>query len=143
MLDVPKDVPEPTVTASNQPSAETAPDGSSTAQRIASIRPVSSVTQPPVQVDASVLPGSSDSSGIQTKEGALDRRPFFAPGSAALGGGPKVPDFRGMTLRAVLEESSAKGFAVEVDGSGLARTQVPPPGAELPPNARIRVQFAR
>ena len=46
-----------------------------------------------------------------------------------------------MTLRAVLEESSAEGLAVEVDGSGLAWNQAPPPGGDLTNAARVRVQF--
>ena len=60
--------------------------------------------------------------------------------------GPKVPDFQGMTLRAVLEESSARGLAVETLGAperGLVREQDPPPGASLPAGQRIRVHFAR
>ena len=48
-----------------------------------------------------------------------------------------------LTLRAVLEESAATGVQVEVQGSGLARNQEPPPGTILPPGARVRVQFAR
>jgi hypothetical protein len=48
-----------------------------------------------------------------------------------------------MTLRAVLEESSAAGLAVEVLGSGLARNQDPPAGTPLPPQARVRIEFGR
>jgi cell division protein FtsI (penicillin-binding protein 3) len=57
--------------------------------------------------------------------------------------GTKVPDFRGMTLRAVLEESAAAGLPVEVVGNGLARNQEPPPGAVLPPRRPILVQFGK
>jgi cell division protein FtsI (penicillin-binding protein 3) len=132
MLDVPKDIPDAAVTASNEPAGE---GQQAVALRPVAQRSVSSVTPPPVQADASAFPGSS----APSTEGSLDRRPFFAPPD----GGVKVPDFRGMTLRAVLEESSAEGFSVEVDGSGLARGQTPPPGTNLPPDARVRVQFAR
>ena len=48
-----------------------------------------------------------------------------------------------MTLRAVLEESSAAGVAVEVQGTGMARNQQPPPGSPLPQFAHVRVQFGR
>jgi hypothetical protein len=51
-----------------------------------------------------------------------------------------------MTLRQVLEESSANGMPVEVGGAvkiGLAREQDPPAGSILPPGKRIRVQFAK
>jgi cell division protein FtsI (penicillin-binding protein 3) len=135
MLDVPKDLPDPPVTASNAPAGAGISDGQSVAQGPGSIRSVSSVTPPPVQADASAFPGSS----APSTEGSLDRRPFFAPPDGEL----RVPDFLGMTLRAVLEESSAEGLAVEVDGSGLARSQAPPPGTDLPPDARVRVQFER
>lgn len=54
-----------------------------------------------------------------------------------------VPDFKGMTLRAVLMEAAAKGMPVQPDGSGVARLQNPPPGSILHRGERIRVQFAR
>jgi cell division protein FtsI (penicillin-binding protein 3) len=57
--------------------------------------------------------------------------------------GPRVPNFRGMTLRAVMEKSAAAGLQIEVSGNGLARRQDPPAGAVLPQGERIRVQFAR
>ncbi len=57
--------------------------------------------------------------------------------------GPKVPNFKGMTMRAVLTEAAAKGLIVLPDGSGIAKLQSPPPGAPLRQGERIRVQFAR
>jgi cell division protein FtsI (penicillin-binding protein 3) len=57
--------------------------------------------------------------------------------------GPKVPNFRGMTMRAVLAEAASKGIAVMADGSGIAKMQSPPPGAPLRQGERIRVQFTR
>jgi hypothetical protein len=57
--------------------------------------------------------------------------------------GPTVPNFRGKTLRAVLEESAALGLLVEASGSGIARAQVPAAGSALPHGERIRIQFAR
>ncbi len=57
--------------------------------------------------------------------------------------GPKAPNFRGMTLRAVLAEAAARGIAVAPDGSGIARVQFPAPGAVLHQGERIRVQFKR
>jgi cell division protein FtsI (penicillin-binding protein 3) len=57
--------------------------------------------------------------------------------------GPTVPNFRGMTMRAVLAEAAARGLTVRPDGSGVARVQYPPPGSTLHQGERIRVQFAR
>jgi membrane peptidoglycan carboxypeptidase len=63
-----------------------------------------------------------------------------APDAPAAG---TVPNFKGMTLRAVLTEAAAKGLPVQPNGTGVARVQNPPPGAVLHRGERIRVQFAR
>ena len=57
--------------------------------------------------------------------------------------GPRVPDFQGMSMRAVVAEAAAMGLPVVVDGSGTARLQIPAPGSVLERGERIRVQFAR
>ena len=63
--------------------------------------------------------------------------------AAPVEAGPKVPNFRGKTMRAVVEEASAIGLPVLFDGSGIARAQVPAPGTVLHAGERVRVQFAR
>ena len=57
--------------------------------------------------------------------------------------GPKVPNFRGKTMRAVVEEATALGLPVSLNGSGIARQQFPSPGSALHGGERVRVQFAR
>jgi cell division protein FtsI (penicillin-binding protein 3) len=57
--------------------------------------------------------------------------------------GTKVPNFRGKTMRAVVEQASAMGLPVLLDGSGIARAQIPAPGSVLPAGERVRVEFAR
>jgi cell division protein FtsI (penicillin-binding protein 3) len=141
MLDVPQDLPDGSLRAS----ADDSKSGDSndltiagmTPPRAAGARSVSSVTTPPAQADSSASPGESDSSheGSFSQESS-GRRLFSNP----LG---STPDYRGMTLRAVLEESSAAGVAVEVQGTGMARNQQPPPGSPLPQFAHVRVQFGR
>ncbi len=64
-------------------------------------------------------------------------------GGAVAVWGPRVPDFRGKTVRDVLEESAALGLPVELAGSGLARMQYPPAGTILPRGQKIVVQFSR
>ncbi len=56
--------------------------------------------------------------------------------------GPRVPDFRGKTMVAVLRESAELGLQVETIGRGQARQQRPAPGTILPAGARIQVQFS-
>ena len=143
MLDVPKDLPETMLRASRDDAhvdANDLPIASLSAglrsEEEQALPSVPFVTPPPVQA-GSVAPPASESGASQ--DANLNRRPFFT--SALVG--PKVPDFRGMTLRAVLEESSAAGLSVEVLGSGLARNQAPAAGTVLPPGARVRVQFTR
>lgn len=57
--------------------------------------------------------------------------------------GPRVPNFRGKTKRAVIEESSELGMSVEFAGTGIARSQEPAPGQILRSGEKIRVVFAR
>jgi cell division protein FtsI (penicillin-binding protein 3) len=158
MLDVPKDLPDttPQVTKNDKQDTNdlaiaglgTAPVelADATPHSVTSIdiardtrsRAVSSVTLPPVQ-------GASATSVAEASAGASlgtspDRRPFL---SAQRGIGPKVPDLRGMTLRAVLEESAATGLPIDVHGDGMARTQDPPPGTILAPGSRVHVQLTR
>jgi len=55
--------------------------------------------------------------------------------------GPKVPDFRGRPLVAVLREAASLGLPVETLGRGVAREQSPPPGTVLAPGMRVQVRF--
>ncbi|MBZ5726925.1 MAG: transpeptidase family protein [Acidobacteriia bacterium] len=57
--------------------------------------------------------------------------------------GPTIPNFRGMTIRAVLAEAAAKGLTVLPDGSGVASRQDPPAGSAMHQGERIRVKFSR
>ena len=58
-------------------------------------------------------------------------------------GGARVPDFRGKSMRSVVEEASAEGIEVMIEGSGMARAQLPLPGALLHRGERIRIVFTR
>jgi len=73
----------------------------------------------------------------------VSAQPQAAAPAPARPQGPRVPNFRGKTMRAVLAEAAAKGLSILPDGSGVARVQSPPPGAPLHQGERIRVQFAR
>ena len=55
--------------------------------------------------------------------------------------GPRVPDFQGLTMRAVMTKSMAEGWQVETVGSGIARAQEPLPGSAVPSEKRVRVLF--
>jgi hypothetical protein len=57
--------------------------------------------------------------------------------------GPTVPDFRGKSMRSVVEESAASGIDVMIEGSGVARAQAPLPGSPLRQGEQIRIVFTR
>ncbi len=69
--------------------------------------------------------------------------PLPATSAASVSPARQVPDFNGLTLRDVVETSSAAGVPVDVVGRGTARAQAPPPGSLLAPGERVRVHFAR
>jgi cell division protein FtsI (penicillin-binding protein 3) len=160
MLDVPKDLPDtsPRLAKTGKrdendlaiaglgaaplelaaPPAIVIPHGLDLAPRAGRSGVVSSVTTPPAS-------GVSSASAVEAPPGTSlgaspDRRPFL---SAQKGIGPKVPDLRGLTLRAVLEESAATGLPIEVQGDGMARAQDPPPGTILAPGSRVHVQLTQ
>jgi hypothetical protein len=123
-MDVPKDLPDvqpaPTLIASKN---ETADD--------LAIADLGS-KQP------NILEDPEDDDGSATAAPAAAAKPAApVPAQAA------VPNFRGMSLRAVLAVAAARGLTVQPDGSGIARVQDPPAGAVLHAGERIRVQFAR
>jgi len=105
---------------------------------------------PPIKADANDLsiavlsppvpqPLAGAEQAESSSEAAPGQRTFSQPpGQLA---GPTVPNFRGKSIRDVIELSAAQGIPVEYVGSGVARTQIPPPGAFLPIGERVRVQF--
>lgn len=66
-----------------------------------------------------------------------------APPPEMVATGPKTPNFTGKTKREVLSESMALGVRVQMAGSGIARSQAPPPGVALRPGEHVKVVFAR
>jgi len=122
VLDVPKDLPDQTPTKT--PVASDAEAGDLAIADIGSGQP-------------NILEDADDED--QPAAGQAER-PARVPDRPA---GPTVPNFRGMTMRAVLAEAAAKGLTVLPDGSGVARVQYPPPGSTLHQGERIHVEFAR
>jgi cell division protein FtsI (penicillin-binding protein 3) len=57
--------------------------------------------------------------------------------------GPLVPDFRGKSMRDVMDAASSSGVDVTVEGSGVARAQLPLPGTLLHRGDKIRIVFTR
>ncbi len=106
---------------------------------------------PPIQEDRN-NPGDVAIAGLENPEidfGSFDSPTALAQGTDAPGqrlfseSGALVPNFRGKSMREVLEQAAASGIQVEIVGRGVARLQMPAPGSMLPPGEKIRVQFTR
>jgi cell division protein FtsI (penicillin-binding protein 3) len=113
ILDVPRDIPE-----------EDPPAGSKVARNSGDLN------------DLAIADLGSDQPNILEDKDDDDRPADVPPG-------PKVPNFHGMSMRAVLAEAARQGLVVIADGSGTARMQTPLPGSVLREGERIRVRFAR
>ena len=72
-----------------------------------------------------------------------DQRAFLAQSSHPEEDGPRAPNFLGRSVREAIEQSAALGVPMEFRGSGIARAQIPEPGAALPPGQPVRIQFGR
>ena len=55
--------------------------------------------------------------------------------------GPTAPNFLGKTVKDVVQQAAEQGLELETKGRGLARAQLPPPGAPLWPGRPVRVVF--
>jgi cell division protein FtsI (penicillin-binding protein 3) len=136
LLDVPKDVPD-----SPAPATQIATNQKDQNVDDVSIADLGS-TQPNILED-----GDDDDAAAAAHAFVGPRMPGEVPAPApAANATPApgtVPNFKGMTLRAVLSEAAAKGLPVQPDGTGVARVQSPRPGSVLHQGERIRVRFAR
>jgi len=134
MMDVPRDLPEAVPSDAVDQADE---------NDVAIADLGSSIPPPLVQAGDAV---AADDRPAASANGALDQRIFLPKGMAEPShelAGPRVPNFQGETMRAVIEQSAALGIPVEFTGSGVARAQFPEPGAILPLGQTIRVQFSR
>lgn len=135
MLDVPKDLPEMLPSQDRDQADE---------NDVAIADLGSSIPPPLVQAEDAVAAADRPAASA---ESASDQRTFL-PGAGKTDSGrdmagPRVPNFRGKTLRDVIEQSSALGIPVEFSGGGIAQAQIPEAGAILPAGQSVRVQFGR
>src|SRR5450432_233898 len=148
VLDVPKDVPEieptRTLAGKRQPvydlaDADTRPGAPNILDGVDD-------EAAPVADQPATPSAQGDAPSAQAATPAAQGDVPGTPGAQAappVPAGPKVPDFQGKTMRAVLAEAASKGLTVLPNGSGIARVQFPAPGSPLHPGDRIRVQFKR
>jgi cell division protein FtsI (penicillin-binding protein 3) len=125
VLDVPKDLPD---------------DG---VQIASATEDVSDLADADLSAAGNILEEADDDTQVAEAHPVPTAGPVASVAPAPPDTRPRVPNFSGMTMRAVLAEAAAKGIAVVPAGSGIAHMQSPPPGAILHEGERIRVQFSR
>ncbi len=147
MLDVPKDIPEAVGGRAKKPAKEKPGEfaddlaiadlgGTSIMEdEDPGVRQLLAEQMKPVK-DPDEIPAAGGGAGCCQIEATPATR---SPAPA----GPTVPDFRGKSMRSVVEESAASGIDVMIEGSGVARAQVPLPGSPLRQGEQIRIVFTR
>jgi cell division protein FtsI (penicillin-binding protein 3) len=146
MLDVPKDIPEDTIAGRQIPKVKPGEFASDLA--IADLGGPSIMDGDPSvrQLLADQMKPAKDPDEIPPPNGSagdlVAGRPEPKPTGDKIAGAT-VPDFRGKSMRDVVEESSANGIEVMIEGSGVARAQVPLPGSPLRQGEQIRIVFTR
>ena len=132
IMDVPRDLPEMFPSDSGDQADE---------DDVAIADLGSSVPPPLVQAEDAVAAADRPAASAGT---GLNQRVFLARNSQEPDeAGPRAPNFLGRSVREVIEQSAALGVSMEFSGSGIARAQIPEPGAVLPPGESVRVQFGR
>jgi cell division protein FtsI (penicillin-binding protein 3) len=124
VLDVPRDLPD------------TVPDKSE--MQVADLDDSPTVDGP---ADPPVLEELADSEPAQPP--VMGPLPAPPPIVSVQLSGPKAPNFIGLPMRSVVALAQAQGLPVVLAGTGIVRTQSPPPGAILREGERIRVDLAR
>jgi len=132
ILDVPKDLPE----LEPQPKGVQVAEVDQNDLSIAGLSEGSNILEddPTAAPSAEMLAAAMPESSV---DGAVP------PALLAMNTGPATPDFRGKTVREVIQESSESGVPISVQGRGVARAQWPRPGAPLAEGTKVRVQFRR
>jgi cell division protein FtsI (penicillin-binding protein 3) len=161
MLDVPRDIPEQEIAAKPGKKEKTYDDvsiadlgGDSIMDEDPSVRQLLAEQMqivPATAIDTDIPPAPSLALASPGRGPASVPGRFFASPTPAVPPAPgnsqaqepQVPDFRGKSMRDAMEAASARGIEVTVEGSGVARAQVPLPGTPLHSGDRIRIVFTR
>jgi cell division protein FtsI (penicillin-binding protein 3) len=160
MLDVPRDIPEQEIASKPGKKEKNFDDvsiadlgGTSIMEEDPSVRELLAEQMQIVPANViSIAQGGPDippapSPSLAFAPPAPPERPVTSPPAVLpqppLDTGPMVPDFRGKSMRDAMEAASASGIEVMVEGSGVARAQVPLPGTPLHQGDKIRIVFTR
>jgi cell division protein FtsI (penicillin-binding protein 3) len=132
ILDVPKDLPETGETPSDDKTSEND-------LAIADLSNPLDDDNPEMATQVGLVAANNNGGAPLPEEIPPAAMAMMQPAADA----PKVPNYRGKTLREVLEDSSSSGIPVDYVGRGIARNQTPLPGVPLRHGERVRVEFTR
>jgi cell division protein FtsI (penicillin-binding protein 3) len=154
MLDVPRDIPEELEAKNNKKKKKTPEPKVEDDVSIADLGAPSIMEEEPSArqlLAQQMAPKPMESDEIPPAKGGdaktdvakVEPAAPVAPPPAPKAKGPVVPDFRGLAMQAVAERAAAEGIQVMLEGSGIARAQMPLPGTPMRQGARVRIVFAR
>jgi cell division protein FtsI (penicillin-binding protein 3) len=153
MLDVPRDIPEELEAKNNNKKKKTPEPKVEDDVSIADLGEPSIMEEEPGArqlLAEQMAPKPAEEPEIPAAKGGTDSKleeakvePVPAPAPPQKPKGPVVPDFRGLAMQAVAERAASEGIQVMLEGSGIARAQLPLPGTPMRPGARVRIVFAR
>ncbi len=145
MLDVPRDIPEELETKAKKPEKPSADEDDDVS--IADLGEPSIMEEEPTakELIAEQTPKPQPADDDIPPAGPETTAPVLAVAAPAppKPAGPVIPDFRGLPMQAVAERAAADGIDVMLEGSGIARAQLPLPGTPMRQGARVRIVFAR
>jgi len=147
MLDVPRDIPEELEAKNKKKTPEPKVEDDVS---IADLGEPSIMEEEPSArqlLAEQMAPKPAEEEEIPAADGGGDARAEVANAEPAPAApkprGPVVPDFRGLAMQAVAERAAAEGIQVMLEGSGIARAQLPLPGTPRRQGSRVRIVFAR
>jgi cell division protein FtsI (penicillin-binding protein 3) len=148
MMDVPKDIPEEIADTKKPQKPEKVTEEASIADLGGnSIMAEDQTVKELLAEEAKLAQLAAAEKAVEIPAAAGDTPVLaFAPPAPApppIPKGPTVPDYLGKSMRAVVEEASADGIEVMIEGTGVARAQVPLAGKPLHRGERIRIVFTR
>jgi hypothetical protein len=153
MLDVPRDIPEELEAKNNKkkkPEPKVEDDVSiadlgepSIMEEEPSARQMLAEQMAPKPAEEDEIPAAKGNGDAKTEMANAEPGPAPASAPPSKPKGPVVPDFRGLEMQAVAERAAAEGIQVMLEGSGIARAQLPLPGTPMRQGARVRIVFAR
>jgi cell division protein FtsI (penicillin-binding protein 3) len=151
MLDVPRDIPETEIATTKPKKSEKIQDdvsiadlgGVSIMEEDPSVRQLLAEQMQIIPTAPGGPPPAEAAPAATAATASKDETPQPAALQASIWTGPTVPDFRGKSMRDALAAASSKGIQVTVEGSGVARAQLPLPNTPLHPGDKIRIVFTR